>query len=136
MQMTPELTYLVWSVVLLLAHLTVMSVFKTADIGIAKGLGPRDGDASPDGVIAPRLIRAFDNYLETWPAFIALALVLAVAGAGTAISALGAAVWFWARVVYVPIYAAGIPGVRTLVWLVSLVGLVMMLWPLLLTMLS
>ncbi len=130
--MTPELTYLVWSVVLLLAHLALMSVFKTVDIGMAKGLGPRDGDASPKGLFAQRLIRAYDNYLETWPAFIALALVLAVAGAGTATSALGAAVWFWARVAYIPVYAFGIFGLRTVIWVVSLVGLLMMLAPLLL----
>ena len=32
-----------------------------------------------------------------------------------------------ARIVYIPLYAAGIPYVRSLVWLVSLAGLVMVL---------
>jgi uncharacterized MAPEG superfamily protein len=42
-------------------------------------------------------------------------------------SALGAQIYFWARAVYIPIYAAGIPVARTLVWAASIVGLVMVL---------
>jgi uncharacterized MAPEG superfamily protein len=34
-------------------------------------------------------------------------------------------------VVYLPLYAAGIPIVRTIVWTISMVGLAMVLWPLL-----
>ena len=128
--LTPELGYLVWSVVLLLVHLVVMACFKTANIGLRYGLGPRDGDEDPHDATTQRLIRAFRNYLETWPAFIALALTLAVVGVGTTTTALGAAIWFWMRVAYVPIYAFGIPYIRTVVWAVSLIGLVMMLWPL------
>ena len=129
--MTPELGYLAWSVALLLVHLAVTATFKTANIGLMYGLGPRDGDEDPHDPTAQRLIRSFDNYLETWPAFIALALLLAVTGLGTATTALGAAIWFWMRVIYVPIYAFGIPYVRTLVWAVSIVGLLMMLLPIL-----
>ena len=39
----------------------------------------------------------------------------------------GAALYFWGRVVYVPLYAFGVPYIRSLVWLVSLAGLVMVL---------
>ena len=39
--------------------------------------------------------------------------------------------YFWARLVYVPLYAAGIPYVRSLVWVVSLLGIVLLLWRLL-----
>jgi len=46
-------------------------------------------------------------------------------------TALGGWIWLGARVVYLPLYWAGIPVVRTLCWAVSMVGLVMVLWPLL-----
>jgi len=39
--------------------------------------------------------------------------------------------YFWARLAYVPLYAAGIPYVRSLAWVVSLVGILMLLWALL-----
>ena len=129
--MTPELTYLAWSVALLLVHLVVMASFKTASIGLGYGLGPRDGDETPHDRTAQRLVRAFDNYRETWPAFIALALLIAVTNTGASTTALGAAIWFWCRVAYVPIYAFGIPYIRTVVWAVSLIGLLMMLFPVL-----
>lgn len=39
----------------------------------------------------------------------------------------GAALYVGGRALYAPLYASGIPTVRTLVWLVSMVGLVMVL---------
>ena len=40
---------------------------------------------------------------------------------------LGAHLYFWARLIYLPLYAAGIPKLRTLVWLTSLAGVVLVL---------
>ena len=51
----------------------------------------------------------------------------AVIGAAGALTVWGTALYFWARVVYVPLYAFGVPYVRSLVWLVSLVGLIMVI---------
>ena len=42
------------------------------------------------------------------------------------LAATGAILWIVCRVVYVLIYAAGIPVIRTFVWLASIIGLVMM----------
>ncbi len=75
------------------------------------------------------LQRALRNYLETFPAFAALALALAVSELGTDLSATGAALWFWARVVYIPAFASGIPLVRSVAWFVSIGGIVLMLIP-------
>ena len=49
------------------------------------------------------------------------------ADAADARTALGAQLYFWSRVVYVPLYAAGIPYLRSVVWAVSIVGLLMVL---------
>jgi uncharacterized MAPEG superfamily protein len=74
-----------------------------------------------------RLDRARGNFLETFAFFAALVLAVVALGRQNAGSALGAQLYFWARLVYVPVYAAGIPYLRTLVWAVSIVGLVMLL---------
>ena len=77
-------------------------------------------------IVAGRLERALNNLLETYPAFIALALALALTGKTGGIAATGAVIWIIARVLYVIIYAAGIPVVRTVIWFASMVGLAMM----------
>ena len=120
-----EIAVLGWSVVLLLAQVLLQAV-STYDLGPYL-LGPRDDNRQSGNVMAGRLKRALENLLETYPAFVALALALAVTGKTGGIAATGAWVWLIARVVYVPLYAFGVPAVRTLAWVVSVVGLLMML---------
>ena len=67
------------------------------------------------------------NLLETYPAFIALALALTVTGKTGGLAATGAVLWLIARLAYVVVYAAGIPVIRTAIWFASIVGLVLML---------
>lgn len=99
-----------------------------ADLGPAYIFSPRDERREPESLAAQRLKRALANLLETYPAFVALALALAVSGKAGGLGATGAWLYLGARVVYVVFYAAGIPVVRTLVWLASIVGLLLMLW--------
>jgi len=54
-----------------------------------------------------------------------LVLIAAVAGKANANTALGATIFFWARLVYAVVYLAGVPWLRTVVWFVSVVGMVM-----------
>mgnify|MGYP000161772027 FL=1 len=127
--MTPELQYLVYGVILLIVHTLVQATFSDLSKGIGWALGPQD-ETREQSVTAARIQRALRNYLETFPAFIALALVLAVTETGNGTSALGAAVYFWARIAYIPAYASGVPLVRSVAWFASLAGLAMMLLPL------
>ena len=129
--MTPELGYLVWSVILLVVHIAVQASGGVIKLGLPYAASPQDEQRQPDSLIIKRINRALHNFLQTYPAFVALALTLAVTQAGTATTALGAALWFWSRIVYVIIYAAGVSWARTAVWALSIVGLVLMLWPLL-----
>lgn len=94
--------------------------------GLMLAFGNRDNlpEATP---LACRLQRAAANSLENLVFFAALALVAQVAGATNERVLLGAQVFLWARLVYVPIYVMGIPFARTGVWAVSIVGLAMML---------
>jgi uncharacterized MAPEG superfamily protein len=121
-----EIAVLAWSVILLLVHITVESLALIKDAGAAYALSSRD-EAKPVSPVTARLTRALRNFIETYPAFVALALALAVTGKHGGLGATGALIWFWARVVYVPIFAAGIAGVRTATWTVSMIGLVLML---------
>ena len=127
--MTPELQYLVYGVILLIVHTLVQATFSDLSKGIGWALGPQD-ETREQSVTAARIQRALRNYLETFPAFIALALILAVTETGNGTSALGAAVYFWARIAYIPAYASGVPLVRSVAWFASMAGLAMMLLPL------
>lgn len=121
-----EIWVLGWSVALLLVQI-IAQASAGSDVGPKYLFSSRDETRSSRSVLAGRLNRALHNLLETYPAFIALALGLAITGKTGGIAATGALIWLGARVLYAIIYAAGIPVIRTLVWFASIIGLVMML---------
>jgi uncharacterized MAPEG superfamily protein len=123
-----EIWVLGWSVVLLIVHILVqaLSLDLSGDLSIKYLLSPRDEQRASKSVVAGRLLRSLKNMLETYPAFIALALALAVTGKTGGLGAVGALVWIIARVVYAVLYVAGVPVLRTLVWFGSIIGLVLM----------
>ena len=89
--------------------------------------GPRDTPMPITGVAA-RLNRAFWNFAETFPFFAVAVLACAAAGKlGTELTLWGSAAYVLGRLAYVPLYALGVPTVRTLAWFVSMVGLVIVL---------
>lgn len=122
-----ELQMLAWTIVLGLVHLFLDATMKTSERGLAWNASARDGEARPLGPVAGRVNRAWQNFLETFPMFAAAVLAVALAERTGERTALGAQLYFWARVAYIPLYAAGIPYLRSLVWGVSLAGLVMVL---------
>jgi uncharacterized MAPEG superfamily protein len=97
---------------------------------LAAALGPRD-HPPPQSVIGARAERALANMHEALPVFLGLALMNMILGTAAGMAITGATVFLVARVLYVPAYLAGVPGLRTLIWLGGWVGLVMMLLPLL-----
>jgi len=121
-----ELLLLGWSVVLLLVHIFAQGQSATRDNGLGYNASPRDQE-KPVSALTGRLDRAKWNFLETYPAFVALALALVMSGQASEWGAVGAILWFVARIVYLPLYAFGVPYVRSVVWLASVVGLLIML---------
>ncbi|MGN6518745.1 MAG: MAPEG family protein [Dokdonella sp.] len=128
--MSIELEILAWSILLGLVHILLAATLSTAQRGVLWNAGPRDGVSAPLTGLAGRLDRASRNFLETYVFFAAAVLALAVLHRGDDHTALGAQIWFWARVAYLPTYAAGIPFLRTAIWAMSLVGLLMLVFAL------
>ena len=87
---------------------------------------PRDEPPPPLRGVAGRLDRALRNYLETFPLFAALVLVAHVSETHEAPTEWGSRLYLWDRVAYVPLYAAGVPLVRSLVWNAATVGIVLL----------
>ena len=126
-----ELKMLAWSVALGLVHVLLGAVLTTHQRGLRWNVGARDAVLPPVTGVAARVDRALRNFLETFPFFAAAVLAVVVLEWGDASTALGAQCYFWARLAYVPLYAAGVPYLRTVVWGVSLWGLLQLLWALL-----
>ncbi|KQQ32706.1 hypothetical protein ASF61_14300 [Duganella sp. Leaf126] len=125
--MTTELTLLAWTLVLAIVQVLLTAQLRTAETGIQYNASARDGQAPPPRPVTARLQRAQANLYETLPLFIAAVLIAHVAGREGALTLWGCWLYLVCRVVYVPLYAAGIPYVRSLVWLASMVGLGMVL---------
>ncbi len=117
---------LAWAIVLGLVHAIATGQFTTVQHGLAYGLSPRDQKKELTGVGA-RVQRAFANYMQTFPFFAAAVLTAHLAARHGWLTVWGAQLYFWARVAYVPLYAAGLPVVRTLAFLVATSGIAMIL---------
>lgn len=94
--------------------------------GMQIAFGNRDNlpEASP---LAGRAERTARNTLENFVLFAAIALVAHISGRAGARVDKGAEIFFWARLAFIPVYYAGIVYLRTAVWLVSIIGLAMMI---------
>ncbi|MBL1405801.1 MAG: MAPEG family protein [Rhizobiales bacterium] len=128
--MSIELKMLIFSVFLLLIQLVMQVVAGIIQNGLANTVSARDEHEDTSGYAA-RFERAFYNMLETFPVFVALVLIVQVTESWTVMTALGAQLYFWGRIFYLPAYIAGIPFVRTFIWVASVAGMVIMAWPLL-----
>jgi uncharacterized MAPEG superfamily protein len=128
--MSADLTYLVWATALAMAQLLIVIGGATATIPLTVLAGNRETPVEAAGWVG-RAQRAHRNILESLVLFAILVLVANVTGRANALTALGAAIYFWARLVYAVIYILGITWIRSLVFGVSMVGLVVILLQLL-----
>jgi uncharacterized MAPEG superfamily protein len=114
-----ELVVINWALILV-AALIKGKAWKPS--GMLATMGNRDSVDDCSGFPA-RTDRAAKNMLENMVLFTALVLVASVGGVTSPSVELGARIFFWARVVYIPIYMIGIPVARTGVWAISIVGM-------------
>lgn len=126
-----ELAVLVWGCVLALVHIFGAAQVKTRQYGPKWNMGARDEELPPPRPLVGRMARAQANFFETFPLAIVAVFGLSVTGLYSHLTGIGALLWLAGRVIYLPLYALGVPVLRSLVFIASLVGIVMMLWPLL-----
>jgi uncharacterized MAPEG superfamily protein len=127
--MTIELTILAWGCILGILHILIAVRFKTRQYGTKWNMGARDEELPPPQPIVGRLARAQANFFETFPILAAAILIVTAASLEDRLTALGAMIWLGARIVYLPLYAFGVPMLRTAVFIASLLGIAMILRP-------
>ena len=128
--MTTELWLLFWSMPLYGLYLGAQSLIFRWRYGVRYAASARD-DEKPEGELLGRAERALKNFNETWMILVVLLLIGHLAMPGEPMILWGAIVWFAARVAYLPLYLLGVFMIRSLVWNVSLIGLLIMGWPVL-----
>ena len=127
--MNSELGVLAWGCILGIVHIFIAVRFKTRQYGTKWNTGARDEELPPPLPIVGRLARAQANFFETFPIAAAALIIVSIAHLTSWWTMLGAWLWLGARIVYLPLYAFGIPVVRTLVFLASIVGIAFVLRP-------
>jgi uncharacterized MAPEG superfamily protein len=121
--MTVDLIMLAWSAALCLMLALPYTIGLNKALGLPILIGNRDNFPTVEGWIG-RAKRAHMNMIENLAPFAALVLIAQVAGKADASTALGAQLFFWARLVHAVVYIAGLPWIRTAAYGVSVVGMV------------
>jgi len=125
--MAIELYLLGATLILALVQILLTAHVRTLQYGLKWNTGPRDETLPPLKPLPGRLQRAQDNLFETLPLFIGALLAAAYAGRLGLLTNIGAHLYFFGRLIYLPLYAAGIPYVRSLVWTAATAGLVLVI---------
>ena len=125
--MTLEQRMLVFSVFLGLVQIVLSSHAASRQYGYRWAASARDQPVPPLAGVAARLDRALRNFLETFPLFAAVVLVAGLAGRHTHVTEWGSMLYFSARLLYVPLYAFGVYLIRSLVWNVATIGILLVL---------
>lgn len=121
--MTQPLWLLVASIVLGFVHIIWAANAATRVRGLEYNASARDDEKPRLFGVPGRLERASKNFLETFAFFAAAVLIAHVANRNNSLTVVGAHLYFWARVVYLPVYVAGTPYIRSGIWLVSAIGI-------------
>ena len=132
-QMTPLMTIVIYMTILTWVTIIAASTLREKSWtfkGLMKAMGNRD-EVEVHSQLSGRADRTAANTLENFILFLGLASVAMVSAAPSPLILQGAQLFLLARLVFVPVYYAGIMYVRTLVWLAGSVGLIMMIMGLL-----
>lgn len=118
-----ETLLLAASTLLGICQLFAATAAATRARGASWNLSNREGSVAPLTGAAFRLDQASKNFLETFPFFAAGVLAALAENRTGGVVLWGTHLYFWARLAYWPIYAAGITVWRSLVWLLSMAGI-------------
>lgn len=125
--MTTELWLLIAALMVYGLYLGAQSTILRWQHGVVYAATSRD-EQKPDGPLLGRAERALRNINETLIVYVVLVLIGHLAMPGDPLIFWGAIVWLAARIAYLPLYIGGVFMLRSLIWCVSLAGLLMMGW--------
>lgn len=125
--MTIELKMLALSAVLGLVQIILSAHSASLQYGYKWAASARDEVMEPLKGIAGRLDRALHNFTETFPLFATAVLTVCIAGRHNWMTVYGTQLYFWGRVLYILLYAVGVRLVRSLVWNIATLGIVLIL---------
>ncbi|VAW65575.1 hypothetical protein MNBD_GAMMA11-2857 [hydrothermal vent metagenome] len=122
--MTPEIYWLTLNVILTAFMVTPYAVYRAGKLGGVWQVfkTPLPGDSPFDDEWAHRAYRAHMNAFEGIALFAPLAIAVHVTGLGNAVTAASAAIYFWSRLVYAPLYYFDVPVLKTTSWFVGLIS--------------
>ncbi len=120
--MSAELSWLSASAALFFLYIMAEAVAGNRQYKPAELLGPRD-NLPPYSPALARAKRATANMIEAMCLFVPLVVVVEASGRANEWTALGCAIFFFARLVFAPLYWFGVPVLRTLAYFVGVIGL-------------
>jgi uncharacterized MAPEG superfamily protein len=124
--MKPELTLLAWSAILAIVHMFITVQALVNQKGLMTAFANRENLPELAGW-GGRAQRANINMAQNLVVFAAVVLAAVAAGSTNSMTLLGAQLFFWGRVAYAMFYLAGIMYLRTASWLVSIIGVALIL---------
>ena len=125
MLLSMPLSLLAWASLLGLVHAVSTGAVAMQQQGAQYAMSPRD-EQRPLSPRRARNLRAFANFMQTFPMFAAAVLVSHAAGRDHGVASWGAQLYFWARVAYVPAYVTG-SRLRSGCFFAALAGIVLVL---------
>jgi uncharacterized MAPEG superfamily protein len=129
--MTVEIQMLALSTVLGLGQIVLSAHARSLRYGYRWAASARDEAMTPLTGVPARLERALRNFLESFPLFTAAILIANIIHCHSWMTIWGAQLYFWGRLVYVPLYAMGATLVRSVAWNVATIGIIFVLLALL-----
>jgi uncharacterized MAPEG superfamily protein len=124
--MSKEIMWLTYTVILTGVLWIPYILDRVAVRGLMGSMANPSPTLKPQSPWAQRLQAAHSNSIENLAVFAPLVLILQAMNHSTESTVLACALFFWARLAYVIVYALGIPGLRTLAFVAGFVAQVML----------
>ncbi len=124
--MTSEISILALFGIVVVATILLQVLLAVPQVGLPYLSSPRD-DAKPLTGIAGRCVRCVENSVVALALFAAAVFALHANSASSASTLLAAQAFLVARIAFVGVYLAGIPYLRTAVWLIGFLATAFML---------
>jgi uncharacterized MAPEG superfamily protein len=91
--------------------------------GLAGAMGNPSPSDKPQSPWAQRMMAAHDNAVENLVLFAPLVLIAHELNISNGVTVAACAIYFWARLAHLIVYALGVPVLRTLAWTVGWLAL-------------